>query len=112
MLKPSPLRALLGLGVLSGIVFAASPAKVDFRRDVMPIFRASCIDCHGPSMQMNGFRLDRRRDAMRGGTRPVIGPGNAGGSRLYLKLTGSQYGPQMPPTGPLKPEQIEIIKAW
>ena len=61
---------------------------------------------------MNSFRLDRRRDAMKGGTIAVIGPGNAEGSRLYLKLIGKQYGPQMPPTGPLKPEQVEIVKAW
>ncbi|HXF39825.1 MAG TPA: ankyrin repeat domain-containing protein [Blastocatellia bacterium] len=88
------------------------PAKVDFRRDVQPIFRQYCIGCHGPKQQMNAFRLDRRRDAMRGGTIPVIAPGNSQGSRFYLKLIGDQYGPQMPPTGALRPEQIAILKAW
>src|SRR5207249_12335675 len=43
-------------------------AKVDFGRDVQPILRQQCYGCHGPNQQMNGFRLDRRRDAMRGGT--------------------------------------------
>jgi len=61
---------------------------------------------------MNAFRLDRRRDAMRGGTIPVIAPGNSQASRFYLKLIGSQYGPQMPPTGALRPEQIAVLKAW
>ncbi len=87
-------------------------ATVDFRRDVQPILKQFCIDCHGPSQQMHGFRLDRRRDAMRGGTITVIVPGSAASSRLYLKLIGNKYGPQMPPTGPLTAEQIEIIKAW
>src|SRR6266540_1003125 len=90
----------------------SAPGKVDFVRDVQPLFRQYCIGCHGPSQQMNGFRLDRRRDAMRGGTIAVIGAGNSDGSRLFKRLIGSQYGQQMPPTGALKPEQVAIIKAW
>jgi ankyrin repeat protein len=42
----------------------------------------------------------------------MIKPGNSAASRLYLKLIGNQYGPQMPPTGPLSQEQIDILKAW
>jgi ankyrin repeat protein len=85
---------------------------VDFVRDVQPIFRESCYGCHGPSQQMNGLRLDRRRDALRGGTVTVIGPGNSTGSRLYQRLIGNHFGPQMPPTGALRAEQIATVKAW
>lgn len=88
------------------------PGKVDFRRDVQPLLRQYCVGCHGPSQQMNSLRLDRRRDAMRGGTIPVIAPGNSQASRFYLKLIGPQYGPQMPPTGALRAEQIAVLKAW
>jgi ankyrin repeat protein len=106
-------RGVLVLGMaLSGILSGQTPSKIDFRRDVQPILRANCYGCHGPSLQMNSFRLDRRRDAMRGGTLAQIGPGNSAASRLYLRLTGNQYGMQMPPTGALKPEQIEKIKLW
>ena len=49
---------------------------------------------------------------MRGGTLAMIGPGNAEASRLFLRLTGSTMGSQMPPTGALKAEQIALIKAW
>src|SRR4051794_37877209 len=89
------------------------PAHVDFVRDVRPIFEAHCFECHGPSQQMSGYRLDRRRDAMRisdGGT--VIGPGNSAGSRLYLRITGAGYGAAMPPTGRLEPAQIETVRRW
>ena len=86
--------------------------KVDFRRDVQPLLKQFCVGCHGPNQQMNAFRLDRRRDAMKGGTLAMIAPGNSQGSRLYLKLIGNQYGPQMPPTGPLRPEHIAVLKAW
>ena len=49
---------------------------------------------------------------MRCGTLTVIVPGNSAGSHLHLKLIGNKYGPQMPPTGPLAQEQIDVIKAW
>jgi ankyrin repeat protein len=97
---------------LAGLSLAQTPAKVDFRRDVQPLFKANCVGCHGPTQQMNNFRLDRRSAAMRGGTIAVIGPGNAVGSRLYQRLIGTHFGMQMPPTSPLNPAQIEIIKNW
>ena len=109
-------RYALGLVIFvclfSSALLAQVPDQVDFRRDVQPIFKANCIGCHGPSMQKNGFRLDRRRDAMRGGTIAVIGPGNSAGSRIYRRLIGSEFGLQMPPTGPLDAERIEIIRKW
>ena len=71
---------------------ARSTQTVDFVRDVQPIFRQSCYGCHGPSQQMNGFRLDRRSSALRGGTIAVIGPGNSEGSRMYLRLVGNGFG--------------------
>jgi ankyrin repeat protein len=85
---------------------------VDFVRDVQPIFRQRCHGCHGPSQQMSGFRLDRRSDAMRGGTIAVIGPGNSEGSRMYQRLIGDAFGPQMPPTGALPDDQVAVIKRW
>jgi ankyrin repeat protein len=96
----------------SGAVSAQVANKIDFRTDVQPIFKANCIGCHGPTTQKNGFRLDRRRDALRGGTIAVIGPGNSAGSRLYLRLLGTEFGLQMPLTGSLEPGKIEIIKQW
>ena len=89
-------------GALSGRASRADDA-IDFGRDVQPLFKAHCYECHGPKQQKNGFRLDGRRDALRGGTISVIGPGSSAASRLYLKLATDQYGPRMPPTGPLDP---------
>jgi ankyrin repeat protein len=33
-------------------------------------------------------------------------------SFLYIRVAGNQAGPQMPPTGPLRAEQIDLIKKW
>ena len=98
-------------GTLSGRASRADDA-IDFGRDVQPLFKAHCYECHGPKQKKNGLRLDRRRDALRGGTISVIGPGNSAASLLYLKLVTDQHGPQMPPTGPLDPEQLNVIKLW
>jgi aldose sugar dehydrogenase len=91
---------------------AQPPASIDFQRDVQPIFREHCVGCHGPAQQFGGLRLDRRADAMRGGSQTDIGPGNASGSRLYHRLIGTTFGTQMPPAGPLSNEKIEIIQHW
>jgi len=107
----------LGRSLIAGLlpVWAASaqaPAQIDFKRDVQPLFQEHCIGCHGPAQQMANFRLDRRKDAMRGGTIAVIAPGTSSGSRLYHKLIGTKYGTRMPPTGPLSPANLEIIRRW
>lgn len=97
------------------IIFAihtAQTGKVDFQRDVQPIFKNHCVSCHGPELQMNGLRLDRRADALRGGTQTDIGPGNADGSRLYHRLIGTNFGQQMPPGRPLADADVDIIKRW
>jgi ankyrin repeat protein len=102
--------------VLSCSVLAAQgPAKVDFARDIQPILRDNCVECHGPSQQMRGLRLDRRRDAMPnrvGANGARIVPGNSAASPVYRRVSGAQSGAQMPPAGPLRPEQITLIKAW
>ena len=106
---------LVWVSLLRGSLIAQVPTKVDFARDVQPILREHCFECHGPSQQMRGLRLDRRRDAMPnrvGANGARIVPGNSSGSALYRRLSGTQSGPQMPPDGPLPTERINIIKTW
>jgi ankyrin repeat protein len=94
-------------------LLAQVPEKVDFRRDVLPLFRQNCFECHGPTKQKHTYRLDRRSVAMRGPT-PVIVPGNSAASRLYHRVLGksNEFGNPMPPSGPLKPSDVAVIKAW
>src|SRR5213595_2656830 len=90
-------------------ILSAQTAKVDFVRDVQPILRQNCVSCHGPTQQVSGLRLDRKSAVL--GRRGVV-PGSTDNSLLYHRLTGTAYGMQMPPTGPLRPEQIHVIKTW
>jgi ankyrin repeat protein/mono/diheme cytochrome c family protein len=86
--------------------------KVDYVRDVQLILTQRCISCHGPSRQMNGYRLDRRSAALGGLVRHNIVAGSGESSRLYHRVIGNEFGPQMPPTGALAPEEIAVLKRW
>jgi mono/diheme cytochrome c family protein len=46
---------------------SAVTLKVDYQRDIQPIFSSRCLQCHGAQMQMSSLRLDNRRDALAGG---------------------------------------------
>jgi ankyrin repeat protein len=109
------LIALAGLIGRTGGTSAQSTERVDFERDIRPIFRASCYGCHSAVLQSGNFRLDRRRDSMPnrvGANGARIVPGNSAVSRLYLRVSGNEAGLQMPPTGALQAEEIRTIKTW
>src|SRR5438309_4328418 len=109
------------LGCLLAAAAAAQSSKlppvaniqVDFKRDVKPILQANCYSCHGPSQQLSGLRLDIKVPALRGGdSGVVIIPGNGAQSKLLRRLSGSELGLQMPPTGALSSEEIGVLRAW
>ncbi len=70
--------------------------------------------CHGSSVQMNGLRLDRKEDALRGSLAgPVIVPGDSAGSKILQRVMSGQEGVRMPPAGePLTESQIAALRAW
>src|SRR6202795_3741327 len=69
--------------------FASNAPKVDFARDVQPIFIKRCYECHGPDKQKNDLRLDRKQDALRGGKsgKPVFVAGKSAESQLIERVT-------------------------
>ncbi|MEO7145855.1 MAG: ankyrin repeat domain-containing protein [Bryobacteraceae bacterium] len=101
-------RSLFSLAFV-GILSAQTPAKVDFAKDVLPILRQNCVPCHGPAQQSSGLRLDRKSIVL---SRRGVVPGSSENSLLFHRITGNAYGMQMPPTGPLRREQIDLIKTW
>jgi mono/diheme cytochrome c family protein len=40
--------ALAVATALPALLAAQAPRKVDFRRDIQPIFQEKCVGCHGP----------------------------------------------------------------
>ncbi len=91
----------------------ASQAKVDFSRDIEPIFAANCYQCHSAKKASGQLRLDAKAAAIKGGlSGAAIVPGNSKDSRLVHRLLGLNDEARMPMGGQLKPEQIELIKRW
>jgi ankyrin repeat protein len=92
---------------------AGSAPPVDYDKDVKPLLAQHCYGCHGPEVQQAGLRLDLRQNALRGGDYgPVIVPGKSGDSKLIRRVIDGDGGMQMPPTGPLAPDEIAVLRAW
>ncbi len=92
----------------------AAERQVDFSRDIQPLLESRCVVCHGPAQQMNGLRLDRGADALKGGNAgPVIEPGNSAQSKLIHLVAGVGQKVIMPPAGPkLSGEEVGLLRAW
>ena len=82
--------------------------KVDFIRDIQPVFQANCYQCHGSGKGQSQLRLVNKALAMK-----VIVPGNSRDSRLMHRILGLGGEAPMPMGGePLKPGQIDLIRTW
>jgi mono/diheme cytochrome c family protein len=124
MLAPS--RRILG-PVLPLLLFAAPltaadvpelppPAarKVDYAKDIQPIFAGACYSCHGDKKQQSSFRLDRKADAFKGGeSGKDILPGKSADSLLIRYVAGLDPDVKMPPKGNrLTADQVGLLRAW
>ncbi len=88
--------------------------RVDFRKDIQPIFQRACYQCHGPKKAMGQLRLDDKKLATQGGiSGRVIIPGDSRQSRLIRRILGEGDEARMPLAGnPLAPAEIALIRAW
>ena len=92
---------------------AAAP-KIDFERDIEPIFQASCVACHGADKPQAQLRLDSLAAVLRGSiSGKVVVAGDSNGSLLVKRLMGTNGVPRMPPVGDAVPQaKIDQIRAW
>jgi mono/diheme cytochrome c family protein len=92
----------------------APPRKIDFARDVQPIFNASCLECHGAKKSKGQLRLDSKPHALKGGVSgKAIVPGKGAESPLIKLLLLTDPDERMPrKADPLSKEKIELLRAW
>ena len=93
----------------------AEEQEIDFRRDVQPIFKSRCYECHGEDAREGGVRLSNRRDAFLQGDseQRIISPGNPAQSYLLERVQTDDEDLKMPPDGePLTAAQIDLIRQW
>jgi len=88
-----------------------------FVKDIAPILRKHCLQCHGSESQEGKLRLDSVTAAFKGGkSGKAIVPGNSKPSLLVRLIEGK--GPKnlrMPPkedAAALSRREIELVRAW
>ena len=89
-------------------------AKVDFARDVQPLLKAHCFQCHSGAQKQGGLSLDTRALTLKGGASGIgMLPGNGAQSLLLLRVLGSGGKPRMPlGFAPLTEAQSSVLRAW
>jgi mono/diheme cytochrome c family protein len=77
---------------------------VTYAKDIQPIFKDNCFDCHGATSHKHGLRLDSLDAVLKGSQDgPVIVPGKSEKSDLVVNITW-EAGPDspMPPKPPTR----------
>jgi mono/diheme cytochrome c family protein len=97
-----------------GTLPPSAAKKVEFVKDIQPIFARSCYACHGTALQRAGLRLDVKSIALKGSENgPVIIPGDSANSRLIHLVAGLNPSKIMPQAGDrLTAEQVGLLRAW
>lgn len=107
-----PAHALLIL-----TAFAAAPAFAQdgvafFETNIRPLFARQCMACHSAAAGMGELRLDKRDNALKGGSRgPAIVPGKPAES-LLLRAVMQTGELKMPPSGKLGDAEIAALAQW
>lgn len=83
-----------------------------FEEEILPIFEARCVACHGETSPQSGLDLRSLAAVLKGGQHgPVLEEGFSDKSILMRQLRSGA----MPPKGvgePLAAAEIELIRAW
>ncbi len=120
--KPVTLAVVAVLATATAIVASTltlksstDPHKIDFNRDIRPIFNANCMACHGGVKQAGGVSFSYREQVLgkaKSG-RPIVVPGSPRASELMARVTSNDPEIRMPLHGkPLAPGQIALLKQW
>ena len=105
------LGLILAVSSAPGVAVKGEEPPLTFERDVRPILKAYCLDCHGGEEELEGdLDLRLRRFAAEGGlSGPAIEPGHPEESLLMFRLEDGE----MPPgEKKVPPDQVEVIRRW
>lgn len=111
--------SVAGLIVLSvtkpGEALAGMEDGLIFEKEILPILKERCFQCHDGKKQKSGLRLDVRSKARAGGESGKVGivAGKPSESEIYQRLIVDDAEKRMPPTKEkLSAQQIELVRKW
>ena len=93
----------------------AADKQIDFAKEIQPILKKSCIQCHGSEKHKGDLRLDSKEAAMKGGKDGLaIVPGDIAKSDMYRRITLPKDNEDvMPSKGELLTKvQTDLIRDW
>jgi uncharacterized membrane protein/mono/diheme cytochrome c family protein len=93
---------------------AQAAEAVDFTRDVMPIFKRTCVECHGPDKVKARLRMDSVEALQKGGkSGALLKAGDPENSLVLRRVLGLDGEDQMPlDKDPLTEKQIDTLRRW
>lgn len=114
-LLPTSVHDTVGASLSEAPVEEAQAADaVDFTRDVMPILKRTCVECHGPDKVKARLRMDSVEALQKGGkSGALLKPGDAENSLILRRVLGLDGEDQMPlDKDPLTEKQIDTLRRW
>src|ERR1051325_11402375 len=95
-----------------GLTASVQNKPVSYEKDIVPIFKATCISCHKPDKKKGKLDMTTYADLIKGGKQGTpVKPGDPAKSLIVEMISGNE--PEMPEKGdPLKPEQVALISRW
>ena len=120
---PPSLRAWLGSAPATTVYNGPTKDKpglpVDFAREVEPLFKKVCYECHNEDKQKGDLRMDTREDLLKGGASGAGAvPGDPQHSAIIQRVLGQgkedgKPKPRMPKNkDPLTVAQVELLERW
>ncbi|GIW96895.1 MAG: hypothetical protein KatS3mg111_0228 [Pirellulaceae bacterium] len=108
----SPLCLLILLWTIQPLgIFGAEPeARIDFNRQVRPIFNHHCVACHGGVKQAGGLSFVNPADASY-----IVEPGDPDASYVIERVTSDDPEYRMPPPEhgpPLTQREVAVLRQW
>ncbi len=107
---------VLAVFAVTAVVRAdGDPKAVSFEKDVLPVLKAKCFECHDAKKGKAALRLDMRAKAFAGGESEKKGivAGKSGESEIYRRVTSKSDEEVMPPKGEkLTEKEIASLRAW
>lgn len=112
-----PYRPFLCGALLLGLCAAASgeDAKEQFTKKVKPLLERKCFECHSSKAdELKGnLKLESLDDILKGGdSGPAIKEGDVSESLLLRAIRYEIEDKQMPPSGKLADEDVQLLESW
>lgn len=89
-------------------------AQVDYAKEVEPILKASCAECHSGDQARGGFSVDSKEAVLKGGKGygKVVIAGDSKKSPLIAIVSGKDEDIAQPEKHKLAADKVEVLKKW